>query len=645
MTTRLTGLCHGEPSVLLAFTQTAGALCPAGGRPPRVLLLPEAAPRLAIVLREAPGLPIGVGRAGAVLAILEGPLFNATEVDTLIGHAGASGADGDAARVAALYAAKGREGFGALDCGGAIVLYDANKDELVLVRDRAGHAPLFLREGAEDFAFATHLPALAVPGEAPAIDARALDFLLAKGFVPSPSTLIAGVQQLPPAHAAIKRAQGPAVVSRYFLPTFTPKHTRAFGLLERFETLFTAALARRLGTARRPGVLLSGGIDSGLVAAGLVKLIDQRPEAFTFDYAAYDGPHNESGPALALAQHLGIVHHKISITPQAVADRFDALVLQHGQPFTFGLHSFNLADPAALGIDALFTGAGADAYGISNLGHRWARLQRRPLSARRAALTLLWASGAVWRKGAETARMLAEANALGVPPNLSSTLLPAPARELLAADPAGLADGRAAIQGLLTQAIESLGLPPGHDQYRAAAARFFSADCLLAWYHAWGRTAGIALSHPLFDTALTAFVARHRNESLGKPFLRLLGRRLLPERAATAPKLHQTIPVGVWMRGPLKDFAGDRLTPAAVKAAGLFRPEAVTRLFAEHVAGRADRTWALWAILTAQSWHRQLSAMPPKAARAPGHDGPPAADASILAGPGRRTPRLRRRGG
>jgi asparagine synthase (glutamine-hydrolysing) len=70
------------------------------------------------------------------------------------------------------------------------------------------------------------------------------------------------------------------------------------------------------------------------------------------------------------------------------------------------------------------------------------------------------------------------------------------------------------------------------------------------------------------------------------------------------PKAGFGIPVGEWVRGPLRAWAEDLLDPARMRAEGWFDAEAVNRRWLEHLSGRRDSTPALWAILMFQAWSR-----------------------------------------
>jgi asparagine synthase (glutamine-hydrolysing) len=91
----------------------------------------------------------------------------------------------------------------------------------------------------------------------------------------------------------------------------------------------------------------------------------------------------------------------------------------------------------------------------------------------------------------------------------------------------------------------------------------------------------------------------------GKHLLRELLYGMVPRALVERPKTGFGIPVGHWIKGPLRPWAEDLLDPAAMRAEGWFDPAIVQRRWREHLSGRRDSTPALWAVLMFQAWLRE----------------------------------------
>ena len=113
---------------------------------------------------------------------------------------------------------------------------------------------------------------------------------------------------------------------------------------------------------------------------------------------------------------------------------------------------------------------------------------------------------------------------------------------------------------------------------------------------------------PFLDPLVTRFAfalpARHRVRGLSKKvLLRKAAEPLLPREVVHGRKRGFSIPAAAWLRGELAPFARETLSADVLRRQGFFRPEAVTRLLDEHVAGREDNSRQLWGLLSFTLWH------------------------------------------
>jgi asparagine synthase (glutamine-hydrolysing) len=92
---------------------------------------------------------------------------------------------------------------------------------------------------------------------------------------------------------------------------------------------------------------------------------------------------------------------------------------------------------------------------------------------------------------------------------------------------------------------------------------------------------------------------------MGKKILRTLLCQEAPKRLFERPKTGFGIPVGEWIRGPLRDWAEDLLDRDRMASEGWFDPEPVLRRWRHHLSGSRDSTDALWSVLTFNAWLRK----------------------------------------
>ncbi len=204
----------------------------------------------------------------------------------------------------------------------AIALWDREARSLTLVRDRLGIKPLYWARFGGLTLFGSELKALcAHPGWTPEIDRDALSAYLRHNYVPAPHSIYRGVHKLEPGRMLTFRPDAEPEISCYWDLRAVARAGRSEPLeiddaeaLERLETLLGDAVARRMVADVPLGAFLSGGVDSSTVVA-LMQAHGDRPVR-TFTIGFDDPDHDESGPARAVARHLGTDHTELRAEPQ-----------------------------------------------------------------------------------------------------------------------------------------------------------------------------------------------------------------------------------------------------------------------------------------------------------------------------------------
>lgn len=250
----------------------------------------------------------------------------------------------------------------------AFALWDNADKTLFLARDRCGEKPLFYRRDGERLSFASELKAL-VPllGTRPALDPAAVDMYLHYQYVPEPFTLLAGIHKLPAAHTMFLSAQNWLAEPQRFwnvediaddgpLPTDPP------GILACIRDGLEDAVKMTLRADVPVAVALSGGIDSGAIAALAQKHYPEPMHAFCVGYPGRP-PYDERHQARALAESLGMIVHEVELPVQDFVEFFPELVRIMDEPIAdpaaFGHYSVPKA-AADQGIKVLLSGIGGD---------------------------------------------------------------------------------------------------------------------------------------------------------------------------------------------------------------------------------------------------------------------------------------------
>lgn len=483
----------------------------------------------------------------------------------------------------------------------ALAVWDSRGRTLLLARDRAGERPLFYARRHNDVSFATELGALGAscgPGEFVA-DAPALAGYLRAGWFSNGTTPFRGVHKVQPGER-IMVSQDRAEPARYWRWGIVQSSKRVPSA-DAFDVVFRAAVARQRDADVDFGLLLSGGLDSSLVAAVVRSLEPQRAvKAFTVRLSE---PSYDEGPgADATARALGLQPVDVFLRASMVPDLITRLVSRCGEP---------LADPAWLatavlseriadeGLRLALNGEGADelfggyptyiAIGMSS----WYRRLPAPL------------------------RSAARAVVASLPPSERKVTIPFLLKRFFAGEALnGLTRHRLWNAAVPDGALAALGVALGPEDGESGGSVLDTVqrydfeemlgEGLLTKSDRGGMSVAVELRTPFLDPAVIDFAATlprlDRVRAFAtKRFLKRYALRYLPAHVVYRRKRGLSLPLAAWLRGPLRAWAsarlaGDRLEDAAVD------PQGARRLFDDHCARRADHARALWCVLVLDVW-------------------------------------------
>lgn len=550
---------------------------------------------------------------GAVQLVYNGETYNHQSLRaelTALGHAPRTHSDGEAVL-------HGYEQWGAagilerLRGMFALALWDETRQQLVLARDRFGVKPLYYARHHGRLYFASEIKAiLAQPAIPRRVNLAALQALLTVGFVPGPATLFEGIYKLPPAHFLLAQA-GQLRLERYWTLSFAGEcrltETEA---TEQFLALLTDSVQMRLMSEVPLGALLSGGLDSGALAALAQAHLPRRLKTVSigFDQPGYD----EAAPARELARFIGAEHHALTFTARDFNDYPTVLrCLEEPQCSATAMPIYRLYQACRqAGLTVVLTGEGADEllggyhwYRGDGLARRllpWPGWLRRLLAASplkmspAARRVLVRGHGDVARRyqdwleipGAEFGPALLAA---GIAAELAK-LGPNP---LLANWSERLAQLHAESPLQQMAGLEA--------QTRLVDFINFEVDKLSMAHSVEARVP--YLDHKLWEFCATLPAQYKLKGRVEKHLLRQAALNLLPEATRRRKKLGLAAPYGAWLQASrLPDWAETALTPGAVRQAGLFNAETVSRLRRAHQAGQPNLGPLLMGVLSTQVW-------------------------------------------
>ena len=523
----------------------------------------------------------------------------------------------------------------------AFALWDRKARTLTLGRDRLGEKPLYYGwQGQEDghgngavFLFGSELKALkAHPAFSAGIDRNALCLLLRHNYIPAPYSIYQGIRKLEAGCLlTVSLAQPEPHITRYWSAVQVavagaaqPFAGTALQAVDALEGLLKSAVALQMVADVPLGAFLSGGVDSSAVVALMQTQSAQRVKTFTigFNEAGY----NEAQHAKAVAKHLGTEHTELYVTPQQALDVIPRLPTLYCEPFSDSsqIPTFLVAQLARQHVTVSLSGdagdelfCGYNRYLLAN--QLWQKLSLLPAGSRRLAARGLTAlSPARWNallrpvQGVLPAS-LRHAN-LGDKLHKGAGVLASGSVDALYLglvshwnDPASVVIGGTEPPTVLTGNAPALEGLCAIQRMMALDALTYLPDDILVKVDRAGMGVSLESRVPFLDHRVVEFAwalpqSLKLRAGVGKWALRQVLYRHVPQELIERPKMGFGVPIGDWLRGPLRDWAEELLGEARLQREGYFHPGPIRQKWAEHLSGARNWQYHLWDVLMFQAW-------------------------------------------
>jgi asparagine synthase (glutamine-hydrolysing) len=495
----------------------------------------------------------------------------------------------------------------------AIAVWDGRERLLHLVRDRLGEKPLYYARVDGGWVFGSELRALrAHPAFTSVVDPTVLPLFLRHGYVPAPHAIYRGTRKVRPG-ACVVLQEGQEAQER---PYWTVLEAAARGLADPLpaepETVIEE-LDRALGRTIRQamiadvplGAFLSGGVDSSLITS-LMCAASAAPVR-TFTIGVREPGFDEAAHAGAVASHLGTEHTVEYVTPEHALEIVPRLAELYDEPFADSsqIPTYLVAATARKHVTVALSGDGGDELFGGYDRYRWGlriRRARRGLGPVRYPLARLLRAGAALpgRVGGRAQRLAGMMAAVDDPELYreivsgwrdpeSAVVEPEAATTALASVPATLRDSPWLERMMYWDTVTYL-----PDDILVKVDRAAMAVSL--------ETRVPYLDHRIVELAWRIPASLKWRDGVGKWVLRRLLDRYVPRTLTERPKRGFSVPVDAWLRGPLREWAGDLLTAERIGRQGFFRPERITDVWSAHLSGRRSHGYLLWPVLIFGAW-------------------------------------------
>ncbi|HJQ38685.1 MAG TPA: asparagine synthase (glutamine-hydrolyzing) [Thermoanaerobaculia bacterium] len=512
-----------------------------------------------------------------------------------------------------------------------IALWDREERQLYLIRDRVGVKPLYYGTIHGTFFWASELKALHAHPEFEAeIDRDALTLYFHTMYVPAPYTIYEGLRKVMPGTMIVAKAGGETREITYWSAAevaeqgwnhqFRGSEDEA---AEELDALLRDAVGLRMIADVPLGVFLSGGIDSSLVTAMMQAQSSAPVKTFSIGFIEED--FNEAVYAARVAEHLGTNHTEMYVTAGEAMSVIPKLPAMYDEPFSDSsqIPTHLVSALARRHVTVSLSGDGGDElfggyhrYFLGQKAFNYVQRVPRPLRkitgrAITSIPTKAW-DRALWRQ------------------NRAGERIHKLARLMKSTDHDSMYFDLLTLWRDLVPGAKKLALPvedrsrwPKIDDPIARMMYFdlvtYLPDDILVKVDRASMAVSLEAREPLLDHRLIEFAwklplpmkVRHGK---GKWLLRKVLSRYVPEELIERPKMGFGVPVGAWIRGPLRDWAESLLDERRMREDGFLDVDRVRDAWRTHLAGQGEWQQGIWTVLMFQAWREEWRG---SAARAP----------------------------
>ncbi len=569
--------------------------------------------RLAIVDLSAAGHQPMLSADGRYVIVFNGEIYNHRSIRSLLAPLGGWRSSSDTETLLEAYRTWGVECLARLNGMFAFAIWDRQERRLFVARDRLGVKPLYYSWHNNRFGFASRPGALNDLGATrDEIDIEALRMYLELGYIPAPLSFYRDIRKLPPAHYLLIDERGPRLNRYWDYQHIAPDPKLLLrpesALVDELDHLIRQAVEIRLMSDVPLGAFLSGGIDSALVVAAMKAAGVAHPKTFTIAFAE---KRFDEGPAAArIAAHLGVDHSCETMGVDSLLQLLPFYVQQFDEPFadSSAFPTMAVSRLARCDVTVALSGDGGDeqfgGYHYYDLVARLAPIAAWPSGEKRLlgrALRCMPShrakllAGALHPNGPAESFNYLRSFSKDFPTLLSSDASCAQdlSEGLFARAAKGFPDGLSGAE-IGMRLDTRFTLPDDYLQKVDGASMAYSleARCPLTDY----RLVEWAMRLPL------SFKIRGRQT---KYLLKKVLCKYIPAEMVYRPKMGFAIPIGEWLRGPLRSWALDLINDDAVMSRLPLDRVRVRRLFDLQASGSREAHPLVWGVLMLLSFVAQ----------------------------------------
>lgn len=512
----------------------------------------------------------------------------------------------------------------------ALALWDRKNHQLILARDPLGVKPLYWAQAGGGYLFSSELKAFSsYPHWRPTLDSQALSSYMELGYVPSPLTIWENAYKLSPGcFLILSSTTEPLLRSYWSIKDVISKKEKKYSqkteqeILLELENLLKDSVNKQMVSDVPLGAFLSGGIDSSLIVA-LMQQNSATPIK-TFSIGFHEKNYNEASAAKTVANHLKTDHTELYLSPQDIINSIPSLLNLHDEPFADAsqIPTYLVSRLARDQVTITLSGDGGDelfgGYNRYIYGEKIKNIFNKP-----------------WQK--KIYQLMGQIGG-GIPSStwnfLSSLLghkiceLPLKIEKLINISKStiqteddiywNLVKNWKNLSEILINPSDPYPFDPAPpplsflERMQYYDTLTYLPDNILTKLDRASMAVSLESRVPFLDHRLVEFSWRLPNhlkirDKKGKWLLRQLLKHSIPESIINRPKAGFTLPLDIWLKGPLKEWAWAYLCPEALSHAPFFKKNRIEKIWDEHQKGKRSHHNLLWSIIVFQQWQTHMS--------------------------------------
>lgn len=507
----------------------------------------------------------------------------------------------------------------------AIAVWDKKKQCLTLIRDRLGIKPLFWSKCGSAFLFGSELKAISAYDKfEKTIDKSALSSFFRHNYIPEHLSIFQDVKKLRPGHMLTISKDASLIEESFWTLSDHISNTRIdinpYEAVEELDKILGDAVQRRMISDVPLGAFLSGGIDSSCVAALMQK--HSATPVKTFSIGFNEAGYNEAEHAKAVAKHLGCDHTELYVSSDEARDVIPKLSEFYDEPFSDSsqiptyLVSKMTRDHVTVALsgdggDELFCGynryltAAQYAKGLFNVPKG---LRNLAAIMAKSLTPLQWdrlfkVVPASYRPSQAGDKIFKLANLIqGSKDDFYLSLISH------WKNPDQIVCSASEYKGLVWDRSLEKSIPDFVERMQYLDTLTYLPDDILTKVDRASMAVSLEARVPLLDHRVVEYAWKlpfnlKFRDNKSKWILRQVLYKYAPKDLIERPKMGFGVPIDEWLRGPLKDWAGDLLSPQRLKRHGLLNPGPIEEKWNEHLSGKANWQYLLWDVLMFESWY------------------------------------------